>query len=39
MSTVVLEPPAAGGADAWVGLGCGNGVGFVVKCVGIHIGS
>ena len=23
----------------WVGLGCGNGVGFVVKCVGIHIES
>ena len=21
----------------WVGLGCGNGVGFVVKCVGIHV--
>ena len=23
----------------WVGLGCGNGVGFVVKCIGIHIKS
>ena len=23
----------------WVGLGCGNGVGFVVKCIGIHIES
>jgi hypothetical protein len=22
-----------------VGLGCGNGVGFVVKCIGIHIES
>ena len=29
----------AGSGGIWVGLGCGNGVGFVVKCIGIHIES